>query len=348
MPGARKVRKRFPEEDLRVECSALSGYGTYLFPPEGDLSEGKALRAVHIPSGQEVQVLPLRESADPAAVRRHEERILWPPSRRYFQWPVDLVRSGDLLGLVFPLDPRPGMKPLRELLYQSPGSTVLDWRHPEIRQLCRSLLCALQNLEAAGCACFDMNMNRILYGGQDMSVYFLYSRLIRKFPAEWADEPVPAEAVSMEFAPPYIYEEGYRGDPPLQMERFSLAALLFRLMVGRLPYEGKGVAAHGAVLDPVRDTDEGARRNYFRHYHAFPVFIFSSQDTDNRLSPVVENDLPRERWEALPETVKDMFEGAFLRSTATRLTDERLPDPAAWLEALELLEEETGRDGSGS
>ena len=139
---------------------------------------------------------------------------------------------------------------------------------------------------------------------------------------------VSVKDISMEFAPPYIYGGSeYSGN----IDYFSICSILFRLMIGRLPYEGKGLNSFGEVFDPIRDVDVAAHEYYFEHYHQYPKFIFDSEDNSNSLGPMSENDLPKERWAELPDKIKEMFQESLSGYVQGK---GHLYSPGEWLVAL--------------
>ncbi len=321
-----------------VEFSAISGYNYYHLPETQQPSE--LVHALHAQADAMVYLTPAATSEHffpPEKVRWYAQFVLKPMTAKYFEWPVDLVQCKTVSGLymlyyAFPQRAFLDYRPIRTLLYQKKDSKVLDWRNPEICNICRSFLTAMDLLEQSGYTYNDFDMDRIVYQQTTGQVLFRHTLQLRRKNGTATMDKVDPGAVATEFAPPYLYKEGFNGYLP-KADLYSIAALLFRLMIGRLPYEGRGLSNYGDVLDPVRDRDLTNHNNYFQHYHTYPHFIFSEKDESNRLAPMQENDLPRERWEMLPETLKQMFRTALDSRTAENQKAEGLYTAAQWLEA---------------
>ena len=299
--------------ETRLQFSLISGYNFYKIP--ANISGRTTYTGIHIPSGTAVRITNITESDHPVekeAIRRHQKFMLKPMPQEYFEWPIDLVEICNEAGkyiqsYVFPQKAYPAFTPIKQLLYQEKTSTVLDWRNGMVRDICISILKTFSMLHANGYSYNDFNINRIFYDQKTKNIFLRYTLEMRM--DEDMERPIIPKKIAMEFAPPYIYKkEEFTGN----IDDFSISSLLFRLMIGRLPYEGKGLASFGDVFDPIRDTDSEAHKYYFQHYHEFPHFIFDPDDDSNTLGPMSENDLPKKRWELLTERIKIMFQNTFI------------------------------------
>ncbi len=339
MEAAEGIRQL--QNSRHVEFSAISGYNFYRLPqreqPEGSVP------ALHGPSKTAVTLARVAEGSAADIARQLEAHLPFlyrPVSSPSFEWPLDLVESQRpdgrrVLYGVFPRRGFPGYAPIRQILYQRKDSPALDWRNPETTRLCRSLLTELAALDRAGYIYRDFNIDRILCEKQTGRVIFRYTPQIRQKGNLGGERDVDPRQIAVEFAPPYLFGREFQGSLPPQGDYYSTAAILFRLMIGRLPYEGRGLSSFGDVFEPTRDVDALQHQNYFQHYHQYPVFIFDETDDSNRLGPMEENDLPRERWEKLPQRLKAMFRQSLCRESAERLSTKRLYSPSQWLEACE-------------
>lgn len=322
-----------------IEFSTISGYNYYLLPE--DQSPGQVITALHVPSDTQVYLVPIQVQdafISPQQVQWHRQFILKPMPTDSYEWPIDLIQSKTSMGryvlfYVFPLRTFSNHVPIRKILYQKKDSKVLDWREPGICTLCRNLLETFAALEESGYRYNDFSMDRILYHESTGHILLRHTMQIRTHSNASSLDRILPEKIAPEFAPALLYKSSYSGYLPEHSDRFSLASLLFRLMIGRLPYEGRGLSNYGDILNPIRDVDETSHNNYFQHYHKFPFFIFSREDDSNRLAPMQENDRPKERWETLPTPVQDMFCATFAPQVAEGKASDGLYSARQWLDA---------------
>lgn len=109
-------------------------------------------------------------------------------------------------------------------------------------------------------------------------------------------------------------------------ELFSLASLLFRLTVGRLPYQGSliGGLPNGTAVD---------HKSWIDFYQRHPIFIFDPHDDSNAigtrygtasLEEYVEN------WNALPSAAREAFTAVFTQDFSDEHPDPAYLTPAEW------------------
>lgn len=341
------------QRQCEIEYSLLSGYDFYRVS-HGDEN---AYPGVHVRSDNTVRIKVIgrrKKPMDADEVLRHRRYIWHTMPQEHYEWPIDLIEYQDQQQMyvqcyVFPLKPYPGFTPIRELLYQEKTSRKLDWRNEEIKEICRNLLKVFSDLHENGYFYNDFCIDRIFFDPKTKEIFLRFSPGIRLYEQKakkpeymsWdscgsqkfhlktgEQEMVSVKDISMEFAPPYIYGGSeYSGN----IDYFSICSILFRLMIGRLPYEGKGLNSFGEVFDPIRDVDVAAHEYYFEHYHQYPKFIFDSEDNSNSLGPMSENDLPKERWAELPDKIKEMFQESLSGYVQGK---GHLYSPGEWLVAL--------------
>lgn len=325
----------------RIEFSAISGYN-YYYLPENEQPDG-LIYALHAQSDTIVYLIPLGVSDRELHLNDEDWRkmfILKPITSRSFEWPVDLLQCKNadgkyLLYHAFAQRVFLDYVPIKKLLYQRRDSTVLDWRNEQICRVCTSFLNVMKRLDEAEYNYNDFSIERIIFQGSTGDVILRYTPHTRSRSGKGdLDKLVPSN-ISPEFAPPYLFGEEFEGSLPKQGDYYSIAAIMFRLMIGRLPYEGRGLSNYGYVFDPVRDVEALNHKNYFEHYHKYPHFIFDAQDESNRLAPMQENDLVRERWKCLPMEIKEMFQDSLGECTAEKLLPQKLYSPSQWLDACD-------------
>lgn len=322
-----------------IEFSAISGYNYYYLPEDKQIDG--PIYALHAQSDTIVYLIPLGVS-DRKLYRSdedwHKRFILKPMTSRSFEWPIDLLQCKTTDGkyiLYHAFAQRAFLDyvPLKKLLYQRRDSKVLDWRNKQICQVCTSFLNAMKQLDESEYNYNDFNIERIIFQESTGNVILRYTPHTRSRSGKGGLDKLLPSDISQEFAPPYLFGEDFDGFLPGQGDYYSIAAVMFRLMIGRLPYEGRGLSNYGYVFDPVRDVEALSHKNYFEHYHNYPHFIFDAKDDSNRIAPMQENDLVRERWECLPVEIKEMFQNSLCERTAENLSPQKLYSPAQWLDA---------------
>lgn len=330
------------KKNMTYIYSRLSGFNIYtLCAQNSDHFRIRDVREKKETTYYAVPVYRLSEAISNERAAWYADIIRDPIMIDRFEWPIDLVeieQGDEICGcLVYNIKPHESMKPLKELLYQPRMSSILDWREPFIQRVCSSIASSISALHTDGYVYGSFDMNHILYDPQSGEMYFKFNTCIRRCEGRTEFDLVPSEAPAIEFACPYIYRDDYDGFMTTEIDDYQMTALLFRLMIGRLPYEGRDLMSYGSVFDPEFDTDSNAHGYYFRQYHQYPHFIFDERDETNSLSLVSDNDLPRERWAKLPEDIKRMFRAGLCQSAAEHKNEASIPTPEAWLKVLSGL-----------
>ena len=102
--------------------------------------------------------------------------------------------------------------------------------------------------------------------------------------------------------------------PDVDTDNYSLAVILFNLLVGKDPFLGS------ATLGRLNDGK-------FEHIYAYPVFIFHPDDDSNRI-----DDKPAiDKWDSLPDNIKALFVRTFVQGAKDK-TERATPDE--WLSVL--------------
>lgn len=125
--------------------------------------------------------------------------------------------------------------------------------------------------------------------------------------------------------PGYMAPEIVRGEkaPDKYTDRYSLAVVLFRLLLRGDPLEG------GRVLKSVCLTEEAERR----HYGFEPIFVYDPDDDSNRPVRGVHNNIIK-FWRIMPDYIREAFEFSFttgLNEPSKRLIEKQ------WLDLLKRL-----------
>lgn len=253
-----------------------------------------------------------------------------------FEWPIDLIgyeENGEYFGaLVYQKDRKRDYRPIKDLLYQSNMSTVLDWRNQDIMILCNNLVKAIDALHKKGYLLVDFNMNQILYDEITKEVYLLYSPLCCKEGKRVKDLNELRKKVSPEFAPPFLYDT----DTILEwltwwFDYYQLTGILFRLMIGRLPYEGIELVGYGTPFNTEFELSGESYKHYFEQYQKCHRFIFDANNSSNRLSSMAGDNLPKERWVTMPQELREIFQRV--------LSEEMAMDPVSISLMLTFMED---------
>lgn len=125
--------------------------------------------------------------------------------------------------------------------------------------------------------------------------------------------------------PGYMAPEIVRGEkaPDKYTDRYSLAVVLFRLLLRGDPLEG------GRVLKSVCLTEEAERR----HYGFEPIFVYDPDDDSNRPVRGVHNNIIK-FWKIMPDYIREAFEFSFtvgLREPSKRIIEKQ------WLDLLKKM-----------
>ncbi|MCH5204457.1 MAG: protein kinase [Oscillospiraceae bacterium] len=125
--------------------------------------------------------------------------------------------------------------------------------------------------------------------------------------------------------PGYMAPEIVRGEkaPDKFTDRYSLAVVLFRLLLRGDPLEGS------RVLKSVCLTEEAERR----HYGFEPLFVYDPNDDSNRPVRGVHNNIIK-FWQIMPDYIKEAFEFSFtvgLNEPQKRLIEKQ------WLDLLKKM-----------
>lgn len=125
--------------------------------------------------------------------------------------------------------------------------------------------------------------------------------------------------------PGYMAPEIVRGEkaPDKYTDRYSLAVVLFRLLLRGDPLEGN------KVLKSVCLTEEAERR----HYGFEPIFVYDPDDDSNRPVRGVHNNIIK-FWRIMPDYIREAFEFSFtvgLNEPSKRLIEKQ------WLDLLKRM-----------
>lgn len=342
-----------------IYFSALFGLGVYRW--NGEMvqdplrGEGKSPLLTNIRTGE--QYFAKKIGADKDECRRYEQMILNPISPSLGLWPVDMVALNltqqegmDLFvrqeyrdipsnrgawqgdgALLFPYGGHPQVTVGERLV---PPRIERGWKEERVRRMAVGVTTAIDLMNRSGYAYFDMHLSRLFFRDDD-SVYLDFSNLIYptallgrsglcgvcspqrdEYPLEFA-EPAYAQRKTLSF--------------DMRTQNYSLAAMLFYLLMGRYAYDG-------SLYEHLPDDTVMNHYTKMERYLEGPVFVFDENDRDNAL------DLNERRsrgtielWESLPAVLKEMLSGALSQPSAERTGGEGSPAPDEWLHEFSKL-----------
>ena len=120
----------------------------------------------------------------------------------------------------------------------------------------------------------------------------------------------------------------------LASDYFSIATILFKLLIGILPYQG-------CLLEGEYNRDDEEHHRWIKLYHKNPIYIFDKtnfariEDNPNSISPSDDNDAYRRRWRKLGKVPQQMFYDVFNTDNALRKNKNLVfYPPSKWQEVL--------------
>lgn len=316
------------KDNADIMFSCLSGYNMYQVS-ESIQDPGFDICATHCQNGTEVKIRRSESSLNEENLPKWKYFVEHPVDVSTMLWPVDVVTFEDNseIGLVFRRRSLSKMEPIKTILY---NDFLLDWHNEKTQKLIINFLKQCVNMHNNGYLyhCFDLN--RIFYNPVDMSVLFDFSLSLSQI-----DDVVTVEKadVGIEFLPPWCDIEA-DNEMSLIDENYTISAIIFRLMIGRMPYQGRLMDGNGNMMNHLTDTDKDTHIMMFEAYRKNSIFIFDTNDTSNSIGLFTAEEKYIERWNSLPENIKRMFSDALIvKNGKTTKTYSSID----WLNALEKL-----------
>lgn len=313
--------------------SCLSGYNMYV------PSQFQKDTMTHLLSDTEVTVRPIKQLDDEIVQTKWRHFIEHPINPNHATWPIDIVSLGDgKMGLIFKKRSLSKLQPIKNVLYRS---ILLGKEKEDVQKLTRNLLNAFIDMHDCGYAYHAFDIEKIFYNVETKEVVFDFTLGMSRHRSDvgFASDVDP-EAIGIEFLPPWIDFDN-RSKLSLADDYYSIAALLFRLFIGRMPYQGRLMHTHGNnnIMEIDMDVDPAAHLNMFTYYHEHPVFIFDPDDDSNNVGEVLADEKQYvSRWNELPENVRDMFIKTFSKQNIEHGIDNydkmQLFTPRQWMDAL--------------
>lgn len=315
--------------------SCLSGYNYYKINDRVPSKNIPNISAVHMQNGAEVEIHPRDLLTKEACLEKWRGFIEYPADIRSIIWPIDIVfldENEEHFGFVYRKRAFPKLELLKKILY---NDTLLDWRNENIQHLIVNFLNVCDSLHFYGYAYHGFDLAHMYYNPDDMSVLLDFSLSLSKTYGQLhRTETIAENDVAIEMLPPW-HQPFKPNDMDLSDDYYSITALLFRLMIGRMPYQGRLMDGAGDMMNSLRDTDELNHLKMFEQYLSQPVFIFDPYNSINSIGLVTSEEKYIARWDALPEKVRDMFLNTLCQKNVERSpNDRKCYSPEDWLKIL--------------
>lgn len=311
--------------------SLLSGYNLYQITGQ----ENNVISAVHYNQDISVQIIIIK--VDRTRVDFWNKYISYPPNRKIFRWPIDIVSVTDTpysslgnIGLVFKRKASLPMEPLKKYVY---NDEVLDWRNKEIQLLVSHLLDAIIELNKKQYSFIAFDVERIFVNIETKDLYFDFFTSTIKRDKQAENFNFLGNDIAIDFIPPWVkYDDIVFGNT--KMEAYSLAALLFRLMIGRMPYQGSLFSNRSLLMVENSDYEQYHREMMDEYLTPPNIFIFDQFDTSNEIGLTLKEKRIVERWDALSDELKGMFQHTFSHGADHSGVSQELYSAEQWKAAI--------------
>jgi len=261
------------------------------------------------------------------------ELIRKPANLKHYIWPVDIIATTDASGntryaLVFPFRELPTFENISSLLAKG---VQAGWEAPWVQKLVANLLDAWCDFDDLKYVYHEFSVDNMFYQKENFNVMFDFSFSIHKTENLFDARSVSKNRIAPDFADSYYYTDERQSLMDLASDYYSIAVILFRLMIGRLPYQGK-------VMEHEPNDSELEHENWLEIYHKNTYFIFDIDDATNQIggeTGFAKDELYVDRWNGLPTHIKNMFHNVFQTANVMRMTDDLIfYSPHEWKEAL--------------
>ena len=318
------------EQKLYYSC--ITGFGIYeRLNGEGNFPGiGQCCQMRHIETGVEYYALlePCSDAAKKRLCSLIEARI---PDSKYI-WPCDLAENTDgERFLLFSPDVYPQYITLLDIANGKRG-----YEDPAVIKTLFWLLDRLEMLWTGGYVTANFDLSDFYYDPAREDGYISFSVLtakrIGRVPIKkgYSVSPMSRIAKSRGLVDPYGFSEDH--------ERYTwnddsfliaTAALVFYLMIGRMPYDG-------ALQDDDRyDMELNPGRFWGHSYPYRPFFIMDEEDSrQNRVGEYPEELVQIDRYNRLSKQLKEMFCESLCNQSVMREKEVRFYTPKEWKQAI--------------
>jgi hypothetical protein len=236
--------------------------------------------------------------------------------------PGDVVELGkNKYALLFEYkDNLDGYKPLELLLSNMAMDKVFRLKDRQNITLAQNLIETWRGFHKEKILYHEFSFENMFFN-KKLDVLFDYSFSACESPAR-----VPANRINPDYTDVYYYQR-----KSLEMDAisnyFTMAVILFRILVGIMPYQGR-------LLEGVHNITRMEHFDWIRKYHHNPVFIFDKNEDLNRISSTANPERYQERWDNLPPLARGMFAAVFNTDNALRIKEPVFYTPDDWTNVL--------------
>jgi hypothetical protein len=323
-------------ENAAVLYSCCSGYNFY-FPVSHRPREvfGKSKKIIQHVKTEEVFYI----TEFPDDLNNDIELNYWvelirkPVDLKHYIWPVDVIITDETpkkttYALVFPIRALPAFENITTLLS---NDMQAGWDKAWVKMFVSNLLDAWCNFDDSKYAYHEFSGGNMFYQKENYNVMFDFSFSTQRVDDLFGTRHVSEKRVMPDYADSYYYTDSRKSLMDLASDYYSIAVILFKLLVGRLPYQGK-------VMEHEPNATELEHDSWVRVYHKNAYFIFDERDDTNRIggeTGFAKDEMYVERWNALPRHIRHMFHNVFQTANVMRSADNLIfYSPKQWKEAL--------------
>ena len=351
--------------------SVLYGSGVYYATPDAatdPISREQGASFTNTLHGESFFARAFGRNLEEEEVDNYKKLVLSPPDIKNILWPKDFVEIGEgqavegvvRLDNIYEHSEKEKVvakdyvflfsdkacpesidleKYLKQIKHNCAGSVTdrsqwQNYRNPEILTLAKDLVEKIDMLNREGYLYLDFHPSRLRIVNREL--YLDFSNLIYDMEDVYKRKVANpgAEKLPIEFIAPELYSR-QKKRIDFGTQNYSLASILFYLLVGRNAYDGR-----------LRATDiDDSLYNHYRKFENMieqPIFIFDKQDEANHPEDNTIGQALLERWGTYPKLMRYMFIKALSRKVeygqklSYRYHDE-LPTPRQWINLLYSL-----------
>lgn len=319
-------------DDLHIFFSLHGGYNYYVKSTENKYTFFQKSRSVitHVKTGAQFYVAELPNYLDQELNIDHWiELISSPVDLTHYLWPVDVIRfEYDQAALVFPLRAMPVYSSFKEALS---NDINLGWDKQWVKALARNFLNAMDGYFKHSYTYHEFSYDNMFYRADNYDVMFDFSLSTHNVNGLFDSHKVSPERIMPDHADSFYYSKERAAHMDLASDYYSIAVILFKLLVGRLPYQG-------TVMESEPNATALEHESWLKLYHKNTFFIFDANDDTNRIggdTGFANDEIFVARWMELPEHVRSMFQNVFQYANVMRVSDNLIfYSPREWLSAL--------------
>lgn len=225
-----------------------------------------------------------------------------PPDTRRILWPSDVVSFDGEEAVVMKRRAFPQLQTIKQIIY---NESMLGLDKPYIKEIISSFLSICLDYDKAGYCYNNYDVENIFYDPSSYELLFNFT-----FAVSEKDERYAFSSCAEEFLPPWI-DTDKKDCLDINSNYYSIAAILFRLIVGRMPYQGANMDTYPWFMNrPDENLDNSLKHDMFLHYFGCPVFIFEENEA-NAIGALTSEEKYINRWENLPEPIRKAFFDCF-------------------------------------